>query len=265
MALKAAPAAPCLNGIAMAEESENSTAQPEGEPRFGFRLLGRLAATTEGKVLILGIVVTAWYGTMVGLAWLQSHELGHSLLTMTTAHIFGGRAAGMSAGYASDLARGVVIVANMAIETFLVLIFYPLFVFSYHRLIVIKPLEDTIARARRAAEARQRTLVKFGVPGLILFVWFPFWMTGPLVGCIIGFLIGLRTWVNLTVVLFGTYLAIFCWGLVLEKVHSKLEVLGPYVPFVFVGLIILVAISIHIRHAVGRHAEGPGNEPEQDA
>jgi uncharacterized membrane protein len=236
-------------------ERQAPEAEPEERVRFGFRLLGRLVATTEGKVFILGVVVTVWYATVVGFAWMQSPALGHSLTTLTTAHVLGGRAAGMSAGYAGNLSRGVVILANMAIETFLVLLFYPMFVFSYRRFIVIKPLEDTITRARRAAEARQRSIMKFGIPGLILFVWFPFWMTGPLVGCVIGFLIGLRTWVNLLVVLLGTYLAIFCWGLVMEKVHHRLDALGPYVPFVFVAVIVLVAVSIHIRYAVSHHSD----------
>jgi len=152
----------------------------------------------------------------------------------------------------------------MAIESYLVLLFFPLFVFSYRRLIVIKPLEDALERARRAARAHERTVMKFGVPGLLLFVWFPFWMTGPLVGSVIGFLIGLRPLVNLAVVLSGTYLAIFCWGLILQRVHERLEALGPYVPFAFVGFIVLVAVSIHIRYAFSKHAVEPEGEAERD-
>jgi uncharacterized membrane protein len=147
-----------------------------------------------------------------------------------------------------------VVVANMAIETALVLVFYPLFVFSYRRLFVIKPLEETMARIRRGAEARQGAIMKFGIPGLLLFVWFPFWMTGPLVGSVIGFLIGLRTWVNLGTVLVGTWVAILCWGVLLRRMHDALERLGYYVPFVFVAFLLLVAVSIHIRHAFARHA-----------
>ncbi|MHC5034465.1 MAG: small multi-drug export protein [Planctomycetota bacterium] len=249
----------------MSDQVDKGEVGAEGAEEVRPPVWRRVLMAPEGKILCAGIVLTIWYAVTVVLARLQSAELFHSLATMTTAHVFGGRAAGMSAGYTSELGRGVVIVANMAIETFLVLLFYPLFVFSYRRLIVIQPLEDTIARARRAAEAHQPTIVKFGVPGLLLFVWFPFWMTGPLVGCIIGFLIGLRPWVNLTVVLSGTYLAIFCWGLVLEKIHISLESLGPYVPFVFVGLILLLAISIHIRYAFSKHAPPPDESEGKEA
>jgi uncharacterized membrane protein len=199
------------------------------------------------------------YFALIGLAYLRSAAFGRNLLSMTFHHILGGRAAGMSAGYAFGFGAPLVIGANMAIETFMVLLFYPLFVLSYHHLIVIPPLEDTMRRARRAAQAHERTVVKFGVPGLLLFVWFPFWMTGPLVGSVIGFLIGLRTWVNLAVVLAGTYLAIFCWGVVFRHLHERLEALGPYVPFAFVALILLLAVAIHIRYyVVSRQDEPPG-------
>jgi hypothetical protein len=97
--------------------------------------------------------------------------------------------------------------------------------------------------------------VKWGIPGLLIFVWFPFWMTGPVVGCIIGFLIGMRPWVNLTVVLLGTYLAIVSWGLVLNQIYEELAKIGPYVPFVFVGIILLLAIAVHVRHALGHAVE----------
>ncbi|MFW6162503.1 MAG: small multi-drug export protein [Planctomycetota bacterium] len=119
-------------------------------------------------------------------------------------------------------------------------------------------------RAQRYAEARQATIMKWGVPGLLLFVWFPFWMTGPVVGSVIGFLIGMRPWVTMAVVLAGTSLAIVCWVYVLDQMFVQLRALGPYVPFVFVGLILLIAVSIHVRQAIARRANGPQAPEERD-
>jgi uncharacterized membrane protein len=241
----------------MTEADEQSEARLEEEaPSPGWR---KVFGLPEGKILLAGIAATAIYFGCVGAAYFRDPDFGHALLSMTTTHVLGGRAAGLSYGYAQGLRPWLVIVANMGIETFLVLLFYPLFVFSYQHLIVVKPLEDTMRRAREAARSHQSTIVKLGVPGLLLFVWFPFYMTGPLVGCVIGFLIGLRPIVNLAVVLSGTYLAIFCWGVVLQRIHDRLASLGPYVPVVFVGFILLVAVSIHVRYAFlrrPRQAEG---------
>ncbi|MFO8006525.1 MAG: small multi-drug export protein [Candidatus Brocadiia bacterium] len=223
--------------------------QQSGEEPGPFR---RIMSRPESGPLLAGFGLLVAYLAMIGLTRIWSARLFHSLWQMTVTHVFGGRAAGLSYGYKEELDFWLVVVANIAIEAFMVMLFYPLFVFSYEKLIVIKPLEDTLARARRVAEARQATVMKWGVPGLLLFVWFPFWMTGPLVGSIIGFLIGLRMWVNLGVVLVGTSIATICWGLVLDRVDHFLRRIGPALPMVFVGLILLIAVSIHIRHAVTR-------------
>lgn len=252
----------------MGGDGDNGRSDTERAPVPKRSVWKRALTVPEGKILIGGVVVLLLYATCIALMRLKSPALFHDLLAMTSAHILMGRAAGMTVGYASGSQFGpwVVILSNMAIETFLVLLFYPLFVFSYNRLIVIKPLEDAMARARRAAMARQGTIMKYGIPGLLLFVWFPFWMTGPLVGCVIGFLIGLRPWANVAVVLAGTYLAILCWGFALHHLHESLARLGYYVPLIFVGFILLLAVSIHIRYAFWKHAvppEGDDGAPEE--
>ena len=222
-------------------------------------ILRHIMLAPEGKILIAGIALACLHMGVVALTGLRSAELCRNLLSMSVTHIFGGRAAGMTLGYAQDLPVWTVILVSMSVEAFMVLLFYPLFVLSYDRLIVIKPLEETMARARRAAAMHQGKIMKFGIPGLLLFVWFPFWMTGPLVGAVIGFLIGLRPRVNLAVVLGGTFVAILCWSLILKRVHELLKPV-PYIPLVFVGIILLLAISVHIRYAFSRG----GGEPDED-
>jgi uncharacterized membrane protein len=227
----------------------------------------KMSSSQEGRIFLAGVCLVGLYLLGVALTPLFSDGRVYPLLTMTGLHIIFGRAAGMSWGYAHDLPSWAVIVANMAIETFLVLLFYPLFVFSYKRFIVVGPLKDFLARARQAAQSHHRTIVRFGIPGLFLFVWFPFWMTGPLVGSLIGFLIGLRPWVNLSVVLAGTYVAIICWGAALQHLYETLEGLGPYVPFAFVGAVLLVAVAIHVRMAFSAPSpppEGDQTGPDQD-
>ncbi len=214
-------------------------------------ILRHIMLAPEGKILIAGIALACLHMGVVALTGLHSAELCRNLLSMSFTHMLGGRAAGMALGYNQEFSTWTVILVSMSVETFMVLLFYPLFVFSYHKLIVIKPLEETMARARRAAAMHQGKIMKFGIPGLLLFVWFPFLMTGPLVGAVIGFLIGLRPRVNLAVVLGGTYLAILCWSMLLKRIDELLKPV-PYIPLVFVGIILLLAISVHIRYAFSR-------------
>ena len=241
--------------------SNATTEQPQpGSPSR----VSRVLASAEGKVLVLGVVFAILYVTALLLAGLHSGHLMRGLVGMTGLHVIGGRALSISSGYNSGIRPAVVIAADMAIETVLVLLFYPLFVFSYRKLIVIKPLEQTMARARHTAMALQPKIMKFGIPGLLLFVWFPLWMTGPLVGCIIGFLIGMRPWVNLSVVLCGTYMAIVCWGILFKHLQDSLARAGPYLPLMVVLLILLVAIAIRIRYAFSGHGGRPKDEEREE-
>ncbi len=217
----------------------------------------RLLAQPEGKVLAAGLIGAVTYAVGVFLTRLLSPHVFHSMLSMTLTHIAAGRAAGIIWGFEHKLDAWLVIVGNMGIETVLVLLFYSLFVFSYRRLLIIKPLEAAIERVRRTAEAHHKAVMKYGVPGLFLFAFFPFYLTGPLVGSAVGFIVGFRPLVNLSVVLAGTYVAIVCWALFLHRVTQRLEAYGPYVPFVLVGVLFFVGLGLRIRSWL-RKAKGSG-------
>ena len=92
----------------------------------------------------------------------------------------------------------------------------------------------------------------FGIAGLFVFVFAPFWMTGPVVGAIIGFLIGLRPWVNLAVVLLSTYIAIGVWALLLNELNIWAATVNQFAPYALVLAIVLIAAAMQW---VGRHRE----------
>lgn len=139
-----------------------------------------------------------------------------------------------------DVGPGVVVPFRMFIETALVLLFYPPFVLTWRRLLVINVLRGFMDRTHRVAEDHRDAVLKPGIFGLFFFVWFPFWMTGPLVGSVIGFMLGLRPWVNLTIVLTGTYLAIASREILLRKIHQHIVAYSPYAPVVLVAILIVI-------------------------
>lgn len=208
----------------------------------------RLLHSEEGRVLAIGLVLALFGISALAMSWLWSPPLSQVLVAMTAMNILFGRAAAMSFGYAVSLGHGVVVPVNMLIETILVLLFYPLFVFSWRHLVEIRGLTKVIKRTTMVAEANRETIRKYGMIGLLAFVWLPFWMTGPVVGCAIGFLLGLRTWVNLTVVLAGTYLAIGGWALVLRELHARVAEYSVFGPMVLVALIVLIAVAGYLLH-----------------
>jgi uncharacterized membrane protein len=209
-----------------------------------------LFASTEGRILGVGLALTGLMLLAFGIGW---HLYPDSVLPyaiMTGLNLIIGREAGMSFGYASGLDHAHVVPLNILIETIQVLVVYPLFVLSTRQLIKLRVLLSLITRIHRAAESRGGMVRKFGIAGLFAFVFAPFWMTGPVVGAIIGFLIGLRPWVNLAVVLVSTYIAIGVWALLLNELNVWAATFNRFAPYALVLAIVLIAAAMQL---LGRH------------
>lgn len=209
---------------------------------------GGLFTTAEGRIFVLGLGLAIAGLIALGGIWLIAPESSGILWAMSAANILFGLAAGLSIGYAAGFGHYLVIPVNMLVETVLVLLFYPLFVFGWERLVRIRAIGRLIVRTRRAAEKNQETVQKYGLIGLMVFVWVPFWMTGPVVGCAIGYLLGFRPWVTLGAVLGGTYVATVCWALLLREFTDRLAAHGPIGPAMLVLAIILIAVGGRYLH-----------------
>lgn len=219
-----------------------------------------LIYSTEGRIFLLAVFLSVAYVLWLLILSLDDIERFDRVVGMTAAHIASGRAGGMLFGYTARLPHGIVVPANLAIEVIVVLFFYPLFVWSWRRLVVFEFLKTIMQRTHDAADRHHETIRRYGVIGLFLFVWFPFWMTGPVVGCAIGFLIGIRPLVNLGVVIGGTAVAILCWALVLKELHDAVAEYGPYASLVLLLLVIGVAVTAHCLTRSGASGKNPGPE-----
>jgi uncharacterized membrane protein len=212
----------------------------------------KILATPEGRILMAGLVLSFLGISCLALSWLWMPDKSHVLAVMTATNIIFGRAAGMSVGYSMGLDHIMVIPVNMLVETILVLLFYPLFVFSWRRLLVIQALRNFMERTGRAAETQRATIRRYGIIGLFVFVWSPFWMTGPVAGCAIGFLLGLKPWLNLTIVLAGTYLAITCWAILLREIYDRIAMYSSFAPIILVVILILIIFGGRLLHRLHR-------------
>jgi uncharacterized membrane protein len=227
----------------MTVETKQQADQPEVEQTNHLR--ATLLTSTEGRILLLGVAITFLYSLWLGAKVVFSPSQGQALVGVTATMAIFGQAAGLACGYALDLWHPTVIFVCMIVETVSVLIFYPLFVFSWRHLLVIKRLKNSFERIHKAAEANQAKIQRYGIIGLFIFVWFPFWMTGAMVGSVIGFLLGMPTWLNMTVVLVGAYAAIFSWAFFMHHFHRWAAAFNTYAPMVLVAVLILVVIAGH--------------------
>lgn len=201
-----------------------------------------LLNSQEGHIFLTGLVISALY-----LFWLVFNEIWNPrqapvFVAMTITHVLFGRAAGMSLGYTVGFGHVVVILLNLVIETIQVLLFYPLFVFSWRQLLIINRLKNMMDRIHQAAASHQHVIHRYGLIGLFVFVWIPFWMTGSAVGCVIGFLLNLRPWMTIGVVLGGAYMAIVSWAFLLQELHHRASEFGPYASIGILAMIILLAL-----------------------
>ncbi len=231
----------------MAEEKKEQFVSGQGLKQKN-QLKRTLLNSPEGRCLLIGVALAFVFTLWLGINLLLSPENSQVLIGMTATQIMFGRFAGIAFGYSMGLGYSTVIPICIIIETILVLIFYPLFVFSWRHLLVIKQLKNIFERIRKVAETRKNTVRRYGIAGLFVFVWFPFWMTGPVVGCIIGFMIGLRIWLNMTVVLSGTYLAIIGWAVFLRQFHDRVASYSSNATMVLLILLFIIIIVGHLLH-----------------
>jgi uncharacterized membrane protein len=228
----------------MRDETEQPAIELNSEQKKQLKIT--LLTQSEGRLLMAGVALAFIYAFWLGIKMLFSPEDSQVLVGMTATQIIFGRAAAMAFGYSLDLKHTTVIPMCIVIETISVLIFFPLFVFSWRQLLVINWLKNIFMRIRNAAEAKKDIVKRYGIIGLFVFVWFPFWMTGPVVGCVIGFLLGLRLWVIITAVLAGTCVAIFGWAFFLRQLLNQVASYSPYAAMVLMILLVIIIIVGHL-------------------
>jgi len=222
------------------EEKTKPEPALEHPPRPAWR---QLFKTTEGRILLLGIAIALVGLIVMVLVAIWSPHNSHMIGAMTFFNIIFGRAVSMSIGYAGGYDHTLVIPVNMWVETVLVLLFYPIFVFSMRKLVVFPSLKRFIERTRATAEHHHDKVRRYGIAGLFIFVWFPFWMTGPVVGSAIGYLLGFPAWLTMSVVLAGTYIAMGGWAYLMFGLQSRAAVFAPWAPALIVVLLILLVLA----------------------
>ena len=203
---------------------------------------------TEGKILFVGSVFLSIYLLALLFSWIFFPKIYGTFTAITASHFFFGRAAGISVGLAAGLPTLGVVLINVFIESVMVLLVYPVFVLSWNKLLNVGRWKTWIEHSRKSAEKYHPMIHKYGIAGLFVFVWFPFWMTGPVVGSIIGYLMRLGHAVTLSVVLIGTFIATLCWAWFLQFLQNWASTIDPRAPWLMAGgVILLVIIGIILR------------------
>ncbi|NQV31101.1 MAG: small multi-drug export protein [Phycisphaeraceae bacterium] len=200
-------------------------------------------ATPEGKIFATGIGLgCAWVVLLIGLTWTEHVVSGH-LLRMLATGMVAGRAGGISLGQAMGLPTWLIVVNATMADCLTVLLLYPLFVFSTKNVVKMPLVNQVLGDSIRRAEARKSWVTRYGLIGLLFFVWFPLHMTGPLAGSIIGYFMGFHPYLTMAIVITGTFLAVLCWTFLFHSIAVWAGDLSYLIP-VFVILVALIGFLV---------------------
>ncbi len=212
------------------------------EPGLREGLWGR----PEGHILIAGLGLIFMYMLWLGLHWMRSAAYFQKILSLMVTRFITGRPGGVYFGHVLEFDYGTNIGVNVFMDVAVVLLFYPLFVLGIEKIFIFRSSRNLIERIHKTAQTNYKIIKTYGVAGLFLFVLFPLWGTGPVVGCAIGFMMGLRPWFNMGVVLSATLLAVVLWVVILAGLHVKLMAYNAYMPAVVIGVFFVIAIGAYL-------------------
>ena len=217
--------------------------------RGGSRIL---FAQLEGRILAVGIILffacVVW--ASISLLWLPEH--GKEILSLAATRFVVGRPGGVYFGHVLGVNFGVNISVNLFVDVIAVFFIYPLFVLGIENISFLHSLKKFIKRIHKTAQANYQTIKKYGILGLFLFVLCPLWGTGPVVGSVIGHMMGLRPWFNMGIVLGATLVAIVFWTVLLAEFHIRLAAWSVYMPMVAILILFIVSFGIHLGGSLRR-------------
>ena len=202
--------------------------------------------TSEGKIFLTGILLFVVYSLWLCGLYFLNPEPALSKVAFSISRLLIGNPAGVFLGYTMGFSREFVIFANMFIDTIVIFILYPLLIFVFREFINVSLLESAKQQFFKTAEIRHKSVKKYGSLGLFLFVLFPLWGTGPVVGSVIGFLMRMNPLVNMSIVLSATYLATVIFSIIFKNVHEFALLFDPKAPSILILLVFTIVVGINL-------------------
>ncbi|KJS30949.1 MAG: hypothetical protein VR64_13890 [Desulfatitalea sp. BRH_c12] len=167
----------------------------------------------EVKVLTVGIALAFLALLFFAVLFFIDPHLNRVLVSAAFMNTMGGRSLGVATCLSAGLSPLFTIVFNLFIEIIAVMISYGFLVLIMRNVIEPKLFRNAVRQAEMSAQNQKTMIKKYGVVGLFLFVMFPFFMTGPVVGSIIGYLLNYRVINNFLIVFSGTLASIIIYTL----------------------------------------------------
>jgi len=214
----------------------------------------------EGRIFVVGCCMIGLWLVTIAVLLHRGHAMWSQMLTMGFAHMLAGRAASIAQGTQAGMPSALIAVLATYTDVMVMFIVYPTLVFSYKHLFERPFFKKHMKPVFEAAQKKMTRLRRFEIVGVFLFVWFPFWMTGIIMGAVLGFLLGLRTWVNMTTVILGTLSAVIGWVYAYDALYTWGGRIHHAVPVTLTILIIFGLLAYRVLSRWRRASDRCGAE-----
>jgi uncharacterized membrane protein len=206
----------------------------------------------EVKILCIGLTLALLASLYLSILLFTNPGLYRILSSTAIIHIMGGRALGVATCLSANISLFYTILYNFFLEVVIVLITYGIVVLIMRNVIQPKLFRSTVRQAEMTAQRQKTKIKRYGAIGLFFFVMFPFFMTGPVIGAIIGYLLNYKAINNFLIVFSGTLSSIVIYALVGNNI---IRYISGYVDIdlvkkwgsIIIGLLILIFLIYHIR------------------
>ncbi len=195
----------------------------------------------------MGCVLLITAVLMIAGMWRVNHPWWGPTLAMGLTQALAGRAASIAQAMTTDLPKSVILGLSTVFDTITALIYYPVLVFSYRNLVERRFFQNRMEQIFESARKGAERFRKYKILGVFAFVWLPLWMTGPLVGAIAGYLLGLRGWVSMLTVTLSTFCACATWVYAYDQLFGLVGDVHGLMPVIVTAVIIAVLAGMRIR------------------
>jgi uncharacterized membrane protein len=206
----------------------------------------------EVKILSIGLMLCALTGIYFLYLIFTDPGLYNVLSSTAVVHLMGGRALGIARCLSAGISLFYTVAYNFYLEIVIVLVAYGVIVLIMRNVIQPKIFHHAVRQAELTAQNQKTNIKRYGAIGLFLFVMFPFFMTGPVVGAVIGYLLNYKAVNNFLIVFSGTLTSILIYALIGNRIiafinqYIAIEVLKKW-GGVVAGLLILVFLIYHLK------------------
>jgi hypothetical protein len=215
----------------------------------------------EGIVFIIAWVILS--ATIILLYVFDFKHWGE-LLNMLVVGNFVGKGASIPMGINSlhnKLLAGIVVYLQDIVSLFIV---FPLIILLKKKIIKNKMIEDTIIQAEEIVRDH-RWIKTFGIVGVAFCVLFPFQpITGPITASIIGILISLPFWVNLSTVVITSVVSVTVWilfyGKIFELTKNINQGLITAISVITMVVLYVILYIVMIRKKIKQEKQDPGGK-----